>query len=247
MGVKNIFHTTYCVFCTQCSHPPFGHFGITRNINRFVLWYYFFMQKKLVTLFPTAVWRSKLRFDARFRKDLIRECQAFREFDEHGRRWSAKHYLGGYTSYSSIANLHERSSSFELLKSSIDKEVEKFSASLELDLRGRKLVMSSFWVNIMGKLAHHSFHLHPLSVISGTYYLSVPVKSAGLKFEDPRIAHFMGSPPRKLKARQENRRHVEIRCAAGEVLLFESWLKHEVPANGDDRERISVSFNYDWL
>ena len=151
--------------------------------------------------------------------------------------------------FRSIANLHERSSSFLLLKTAIDREVKMYADSLEFDLkshRGRTLRMSAFWINIMGRFAHHSFHLHPLSAISGTYYLAVPAKSPGLKFEDPRIAAFMGSPPRKTAATRNNQQYVEIRCDEGEVLLFESWLKHEVRANADGRERISVSFNYDW-
>lgn len=197
-------------------------------------------------LFSTFLWQKKLKFDAAFRRGLIKECYAFREMDEHGRAWSKKNYPAGYTSYSSIANLHERSSSFERVKNAIDREVQIFAEKLEMDLRGGKLQMSAFWINIMGKYAHHSFHLHPLSAISGTYYLSMPSKAPGLKLEDPRLASFMASPPRKLKARDENKRHIEVRAQPGEIVLFESWLKHEVPANLDDRERISVSFNYDW-
>jgi uncharacterized protein (TIGR02466 family) len=33
---------------------------------------------------------------------------------------------------------------------------------------------------------------------------------------------------------------------AGELILFESWLRHEVVANPVRSERISISFNYDW-
>jgi uncharacterized protein (TIGR02466 family) len=28
--------------------------------------------------------------------------------------------------------------------------------------------------------------------------------------------------------------------------MWESWLRHEVPANAAKRERISISFNYGW-
>jgi uncharacterized protein (TIGR02466 family) len=31
----------------------------------------------------------------------------------------------------------------------------------------------------------------------------------------------------------------------GEIILFESWLKHEVPPNRVKGTRISVSFNYE--
>jgi uncharacterized protein (TIGR02466 family) len=32
----------------------------------------------------------------------------------------------------------------------------------------------------------------------------------------------------------------------GAVLMWESWLRHEVPANAAKSERISISFNYGW-
>jgi uncharacterized protein (TIGR02466 family) len=32
----------------------------------------------------------------------------------------------------------------------------------------------------------------------------------------------------------------------GEVLLWESRLRHEVPMNLAEEERVSVSFNYEW-
>ena len=32
----------------------------------------------------------------------------------------------------------------------------------------------------------------------------------------------------------------------GLLLMWESWLRHEVPLNEAESERISVSFNYAW-
>ena len=54
----------------------------------------------------------------------------------------------------------------------------------------------------------------------------------------------MAAPPRKPKARLTNRTFVEIAPKAGTLLLWESWLRHEVPENKARRDRISVSFNY---
>ena len=34
--------------------------------------------------------------------------------------------------------------------------------------------------------------------------------------------------------------------SAGNVILFESWLRHEVAANRIEEERISISFNFNW-
>lgn len=180
-------------------------------------------------------------------KQLAKEAQVFRRIDEHGALWSEKNYLGGYTSYSSISDLPYRSTTFEKLKKWIDLQVKAYARALEMDLEGGELKMDTCWVNIMGQGTQHSSHLHPLSVISGTFYVQVPKGSGAFKIEDPRLPAFMASPMRKTHAREENQRFVSIEPRAGTLLLFESWMKHEVPPNLSRRERISVSFNYDWV
>jgi uncharacterized protein (TIGR02466 family) len=54
----------------------------------------------------------------------------------------------------------------------------------------------------------------------------------------------MAAPPRKRKARTENRLFVDVEPKAGMLLLWESWLRHGVETNGARGQRISVSFNY---
>jgi len=38
-----------------------------------------------------------------------------------------------------------------------------------------------------------------------------------------------------------------LSARAGQVVLFESWLRHEVSLNAVAAERVSVSFNYSWF
>lgn len=142
--------------------------------------------------------------------------------------------------------LHHFSSTFAALERKLTKHVIAFTKALELDVPKRGIRMTDCWVNIMPPTAAHSLHLHPLSFISGTYYVRTPRGCSGLKFEDPRLDRFMAAPPRRADARIENRPHVTYPAEAGNVILFESWLRHEVAANRVDEERISISFNYDW-
>ncbi|MEY2626028.1 MAG: hypothetical protein RL412_1803 [Pseudomonadota bacterium] len=107
--------------------------------------------------------------------------------------------------------------------------------------------MTDCWVNIMPKGVVHSLHLHPVSTISGTYYVQVPPRSSGLKFEDPRLDRFMASPPRKATAPMALRPWHTVPAKAGQVVLFESWLRHEVPPNPGGGERVSISFNFNWF
>ncbi|QDK37817.1 TIGR02466 family protein [Bdellovibrio sp. NC01] len=201
------------------------------------------------TLFPTFVYYAPLKSNGlvQLNKEIKVEAKKFSEIDEEGQVWSAKNYKGGYTSYGSIAQLHQVSTTFELLEKDINKHVRKFVKHLEMDIDPRELKMSSCWINIMPSDVHHSMHIHPLSVISGTYYVQTPKNSSAIKFEDPRLDAFMASPPRKHDAKDHNQRFYSLQPQAGNVVLFESWLRHEVPRNDSNDERISISFNYDWV
>jgi uncharacterized protein (TIGR02466 family) len=198
--------------------------------------------------FPTFIYCEPLQKTglARLNTELADECRKLRDFDAAGRRWSAKNYPGGYTSYASMNELHRFSSTFADLEKKLTRHVRVFARALDLDLRGRTIRLTDLWVNIMPPAAAHSLHLHPLSFISGTYYVATPPGCSGLKFEDPRLDRFMAAPPRRPDARRENRIHVTYPAEAGNVILFESWLRHEVAANRVAEERISVSFNFNW-
>jgi uncharacterized protein (TIGR02466 family) len=204
--------------------------------------------KRLQVWFATSIYCRRLERSPRSRlhQELLRECRQLRDFDDAGRRWSATNYPGGYTSYGSLDRLHQFSSTFMQLERRIDRHVAAYARALDWDLGGRSLRMTDCWVNIMPRLTSHSLHLHPNSVVSGTYYVATPRGCAGLKFEDPRLSRFMAAPPRKAAARGINQVHVTYPAVAGNVILFESWLRHEVVANPVKAERISLSFNYDW-
>lgn len=198
--------------------------------------------------FPTYVYCEPIQKSGldRLNRDLAGECRHLREYDKAGRTWSAKNYPGGYTSYASMNELHHFSSSFSVLEKKITKHVRAFAKALDMDLRGRQIRMTDCWVNIMPEQTAHSLHLHPLSFISGTYYVSTPKGCPGLKFEDPRLTGLMAAPPKLPDARDANRTYITYPAQAGNLILFESWLRHEVAANRVSEERISISFNYNW-
>ncbi|GAB1489993.1 TIGR02466 family protein [Opitutaceae bacterium] len=198
--------------------------------------------------FPTYIYCEPLqpRGLDRLNDDLADECARLREFDQAGRKWSEKNYPGGYTSYASMNTLHTFSSTFAALERKISRHVKAYAKALAMDLRGRTVQMSDCWVNIMPPTAAHSLHLHPLSFISGTYYVRTPKGCSGIKFEDPRLDRFMAAPPKRADAGPQHQTHATYPAEAGNVILFESWLRHEVAANRVDDERISISFNYNW-
>src|SRR5262249_44364821 len=95
-------------------------------------------------LFPTLVYAARLqraRWGA-LNNQLLRECRQLRAEDAAGRRWSAKNYPGGYTSYNSVSRMHRVSPTFAVLERRLEPHVKAFVRALELDLTGRKLAMT---------------------------------------------------------------------------------------------------------
>ena len=191
-------------------------------------------------LFATRLYKARIAPSAQMGKT----CLGIAAEDKAGQRWSREHGYGGYTSYASLNDLTQRASLFDELERKIARHVRLFARELQFDLGGRKLGLDSLWINVMNKGAVHAPHIHPHSVISGTYYVSVPPGSGAIRFEDPRLAMMMAAPPRKKKARPENRLFVDVAPKSGMLLLWESWLRHGVETNGASGKRISVSFNY---
>jgi uncharacterized protein (TIGR02466 family) len=200
-------------------------------------------------LFPTPVYEASLSTDRNFenfRAELEAACQMLAAEDAAGRAWCKAKGYGGYTSYASLNDLPTRASVFGELKTKLDRHAAAFAKALDFDLGGRRLKLDSLWANVLKPGAAHSGHIHPHSVISGTVYVATPPGASALKIEDPRLPLMMAAPPRRADAPEAARPFVYLQPEPGTVLMWESWLRHEVPANAAKTERISLSFNYGW-
>lgn len=200
-------------------------------------------QPQIEALFPTLVYRAGLDRADRLNHALEQAAFELAEHDEAGRRWCARHGYPGYTSYGSLADLPDRSQPFARLKRLIEQHAARFARELHWDLRGGKPLCDTMWVNVLPEGGSHSSHLHTNSVLSGTYYVKSPPGAGPIVFEDPRHALMMAAPPRKALAPRAFKTYVAEESTPGTLLLWESWLRHEVPLNRADGERISVSFN----
>lgn len=203
--------------------------------------------KNIQVLFPTYLYRGKLKQAARLNKDLAPEIEALERMDQHGLRWSRKNYVGGYSSYSSMCQLHQTSPNFSELEKALAPHLKKYIEQLQWQLMGRKIVMTTCWANSMGAGTYHTLHLHPGSVVSGVYYVDLPRGSSALKIEDPRMSMLMAAPPRKSSAPESEQNYLHLEALPGEFFLFESWMRHEVPPHRGSLRRVSVSFNYEWI
>ena len=178
--------------------------------------------------------------------DIKRSCWSIAQDDEAGQNWCMENGYPGYTSYASLTDLGWRFSVFSELEKLLDLHVAQFVRELDWDLEDKAITLEDLWINILPEGGTHSGHIHPHSVISGTTYIAMPEDASAIRFEDPRLPQMMAAPPRRKNARGDLRPFVFIAPRVGDVILWESWLRHEVPVNMSEEERISVSFNYRW-
>ena len=202
------------------------------------------MTQDIEMLFATPIGHADLD-DADLVQALSDAIWMLEEGDEAGAKWCEENGYDGYTSYASLDDLPIRAPAFATLKTRLDEMASKFAEALHWDLREHDLRLDSLWVNILGEGGAHSGHIHPASVISGTVYVDMPEGAGALKFEDPRLAMMQAAPPTKHDNVPEARKRFVYRAPkAGGVLMWESWLRHEVMPNRSALPRLTISFNY---
>ena len=110
-----------------------------------------------------------------------------------------------------------------------------------------RLVIDMF-VSEMQAGSYHQTHVHPGSELAGVFYLQCPEHASPLTINDPR-GYAMYNPPLKLEKIIETDYNMyeseHIPPQQGDLVIFNSWLPHEVIANSDklNDKRITVVFN----
>ena len=187
------------------------------------------------SLFETKLYEADLGDDALL-EELAHSIRSLSQDDGAGRRWSKEHSYSGYTSYASLNDLPKRDPVIAGLAKLLIRNAAKFAEESGFDLP-RKPKLDSLWVNLLKSGGHHSGHIHPHSLISGTFYVEVPSGSGPIRFEDPRLGLMMAAPTRP-------NMFVTVAPRPGLLLMWESWLRHEVLPGAGRGERLSISFNF---
>jgi uncharacterized protein (TIGR02466 family) len=185
------------------------------------------------SLFVTNLYEAEVA-DERLLGELAHSIRTLAADDEAGIRWSREHRYAGYTSYASLNDLPRRDPAFADLAKRLTRHAATFARELGWE---RKPKLDSLWVNLLKSGGQHSGHIHPHSILSGTFYVEVPSGSGAIRFEDPRLPLMMAAPPRADT-------FVTVQPRPGLLLLWESWLRHEVLAGTGKGERLSISFNF---
>ena len=108
--------------------------------------------------------------------------------------------------------------------------------------------ITTSWVNKTSKSEYIDKHSHPNSIISGVYYVDTTRKCAPIIFSKPHMYPNITFQNIQLAYSGENKNQYNtdyygVNPIPGDLLMFPSWLEHEVLEQGSEHDRISLAFN----
>ena len=187
-------------------------------------------KQEVQELFPTSIWIVDLKpaeagpFNANLKAE-IENIISPRPKVPAGSNWQTPQ------------DLHTRPAFAEFVKL-VEMAARGVARFLQIDQH--PMTITGCWANINPPGAYHPTHNHPNNYLSGVYYVAVPESGSRIVFQDPRPLMIMPKP-RQFTRQTANAADAESR--PGRLLIFPAWLRHSVPANDGQTERISISFN----
>jgi uncharacterized protein (TIGR02466 family) len=187
-------------------------------------------KQEVQELFPTSIWIVDLKpaeagpFNAKLKAE-IENIISPRPKVPAGSNWQTPQDLHTRPAFGDFVKLVETAA----------RGVARF-----LQIDQHPMTITGCWANINPPGAYHPTHNHPNNYLSGVYYVAVPESGSRIVFQDPRPLMIMPKP-RQFTRQTANAADAESR--PGRLLIFPAWLRHSVPANDGQTERISISFN----
>ena len=188
----------------------------------------------MIPYFPVMMHFTEIGNFKDIEKDLIKCAYDYRKKDPKGRVISNE---GGWQS-SLIQN------DDNIIKSTLMKVISSYFQSNKIFEYGGDL--DTLWININGKGHYNKLHHHPLSDLSGVFWIKASKNSGNLEFTCPHDfvqANEMSCYTKKYRDDNKIFSSYYFNPSAGRVMIFPSFLLHHVLPNNSDEDRISVSFN----
>jgi len=206
----------------------------------------------MIMAFPTCIYQSQYTEYVKYNPILLNRIYKMREQDTVSNNLSKIHYGVGWTSYHATDGNY--TSDYNLDNLEIFKPLSEFIWNSVLEYvkfvgysvnNLQTIRLGVVWANINSKYSYHEQHTHPNSYLSGVYYLKVPKNSGKINFIDPRNAmrSIELAPDQERTLTDPLVRNIEVDAQEGYLLLFPSWLGHEVQQNLSHDDRVSIAFN----
>ena len=130
------------------------------------------------------------------------------------------------------------------IKKAIKLEASVFFAGLGYDADNYDFKVTNLWMNRMRSGSSHRAHSHHGHTISGCFYVKVPQNANIVEFTGPLQSINKASPAIR-DMTIFNSIYWNLAVADGDMVFWESYLRHSVPTSTFDGERLSMAFDVD--
>jgi uncharacterized protein (TIGR02466 family) len=191
-----------------------------------------------IDMFPTPVYAS---VELDLRNQILPVAEEY--INRHGRRYRDQpNYISTYN-VESAWNEQQFDNRLEYLNNYIKTAAKKYFEDISIEPMQFAIYYLFNKITLGGE---HSLHSHANNILSGVFYLKIPESAPPIIFNDPRdhykYIHYpvkFGNPREMYKLLPE----YVINPTEGMLLMWPSWLEHQVPASKCSEERIAVAFN----
>jgi len=185
--------------------------------------------------FPTSIYIHDVKDPTAMNQELEKNILKWQQEDPKGLN---KTNRGGWHS---PTTMHDKPEYQQLMATLFNMAQEIFKKE-QLD---QSVALGNMWANINPPRAWNLKHNHANAFFSGVYYVKVPVNAGQLEVHDPRPGPQLLRPKQNTdNLSREYWRSVSFDPQEGRIIIFPSWLEHEVKSNESNEMRISISFNF---
>ena len=192
-------------------------------------------------IFSNGLYKFKVSDYKSLNKKLISEIYSMRKKHKNG---VVKSNFGGW--HSKDIYVYQDS---DVRLQDISKIISNFY-SKKIFKNKKDIIVSMIWANINNKEDYNISHTHPYSHYSGVYYVKVPKNSGNLYFGES-TANFEYEFTDKFKVPnvdiEKSFEQYEIIPKEGMLYMWQSHLEHGVSKNKTNEDRISISFNFNFI
>ena len=129
---------------------------------------------------------------------------------------------------------------FTELSQFIAGELVQFANQTGVFLPESNVYIKNMWINIYEKNCSTDVHVHPNSLFAGLYILKAPEGSSKEVFDSPAAEKMISVPV--LEDNDFNMENVAYTPEEGQVMLFNSNMRHRSLLHTLDEERITIEF-----
>ena len=186
----------------------------------------------------TPIWFFDLKDDVNF-KSIEIECYKEKKDDVLGR--SISNINGWQSKFVAFDKYDEI---YKVLKI-ISLNANVFIEDMGVDEK-YKFSINEYWININSKGSFNAPHTHPQSLFSCIIYIKTPKDSGNILFLQNQILQ-LGLGGYTKNNNFYNFESIKYEAIEKRVIVFPSYLLHQVQENKSDEDRISIAFNFNAL